>query len=86
MSEAPDTGDRLPDKELAELVRRLDREIQAVLAKHGRGPEQGEQLVFETMLALGRRWTDLDDRGGWFMRRLEEACQRAVEGPAGEAS
>ena len=86
MSKAPDAGGRLPDKELAELVRRLDREIREVLARYDCGAEQGEQLVFETMLALGRRWSALDDRGGWFMRRLEEACQRAAEGPTEEVS
>ncbi len=86
MSEASDAGGRLPDKELAELVRRLDREIHQVLARHGCGAEQGEQLVFETMLALGWRWSDLDDRGGWFMKRLEEACQRAAQGLDGEVS
>lgn len=66
----------LPTAELAALVDSLSAEIQAVLTRHCVSEEAGEEIVYETMMAVARRWNDLTDRRRWFLEALEHACAR----------
>ena len=79
-------GESFPSGELSELVDNLDAEIKAILVAYCVGEKEAEEIVYETMMALGLRWDRVQDRKRWFLEALEHACGRDTGGPASETN
>jgi hypothetical protein len=79
MTRPPDGPDRLPDEALVRLVEELDSEIQGILEANCLTEQEAETIVFETMVAVGHRWSRLNDPKSYFLDTLERACIRTHE-------
>ncbi|HEX5761243.1 MAG TPA: hypothetical protein VF121_18815 [Thermoanaerobaculia bacterium] len=67
------------EEPLAELLRRLQPDVERLLARFRIPEREAERILHEVMLVLTYRWDRIADKDAWLLATLHRRCQRWVE-------